>query len=226
MTGLTTLTAAVTLCLQGIVNNLVHLVESYGHVPNGIRYYYINRRRAQNVGQRRKGGEGVERSGPPACFVSQGRAARCGRHSAWRMLRLKESNMGQPPGKEQGVHMLNKLCEQCCSPHPPIYPPSLPPSHTHTTPATTRTPHHPTSPATPTRSQPPLLSEMVRLVHEAAPCRERLARWLDALLAEHAYWARCDGPAAKQVRCAAHALCAAQVAGALHWCMPGGPARG
>lgn len=29
---------------QGIVQNLVHLVNLYGHVPNGSRSYYINRR--------------------------------------------------------------------------------------------------------------------------------------------------------------------------------------
>jgi hypothetical protein len=29
--------------LQDIVGNFVHLMATYGHIPNGIRTYYINR---------------------------------------------------------------------------------------------------------------------------------------------------------------------------------------
>lgn len=49
------------------------------------------------------------------------------------------------------------------------------------------------------RSQPPLLSEMVRVVHRAAPCRRRLERAVRALLTEHAYWTCSEGPHSKQV---------------------------
>lgn len=85
MTGLATLTAAVTLCPQGIVNNLVHLVESYGHVPNGIRSYYINRRRAQSVGHRRKGiGRVLRNQKSMLCFTK----TRC---SLWPPSRLENA---------------------------------------------------------------------------------------------------------------------------------------
>jgi hypothetical protein len=36
-------TAVPLYCLQDIVGNFVHLMATYGHIPNGIRTYYINR---------------------------------------------------------------------------------------------------------------------------------------------------------------------------------------
>lgn len=42
----------------------------------------------------------------------------------------------------------------------------------------------------PAASQPPLLSAMVRALHEAAPDEGRLRRALPLLVAEHAYWTR------------------------------------
>lgn len=35
--------------VQGIVDNLLYLVERYGYVPNGIRTYYLNRRYASAI---------------------------------------------------------------------------------------------------------------------------------------------------------------------------------
>ena len=32
--------------VQSLVGNLVHMLEEHGHIPNGARTYYINRRSA------------------------------------------------------------------------------------------------------------------------------------------------------------------------------------
>ncbi|GAB4817418.1 hypothetical protein N2152v2_004464 [Parachlorella kessleri] len=85
---------------EHIVDNFAYLIETYGHIPNGIRTYYLNRRQD---GERGGGG------------------------------------------------------------------------------------------------QPPLFSEMVRIVHEADPNTERLSRALRALLVEHALWTSTEEPWVKQV---------------------------
>lgn len=34
---------------QHMVDNFIYLLETYGHIPNGIRTYYLNRRRAEGL---------------------------------------------------------------------------------------------------------------------------------------------------------------------------------
>ena len=50
---------------QHIVDNFAYLLETYGHIPNGIRTYYLNRRRVQGAGARTS----AKSAGPPCSLV-------------------------------------------------------------------------------------------------------------------------------------------------------------
>jgi neutral trehalase len=139
----------------GLVRNLLHMLGSVGHVPNGARAYYLNRRWARPRGRDWRRGVAV---------------------LAWGMTAGAVGRDGKPPRRDSAAAAVSAAVRSPTPAPSPGRPPAL------------------------ARSQPPLLSSMVRAVHAASGDGALLHEALPLLVREHAYWT--TGPKAVRVRAA------------------------